>query len=184
MRRLVKWMLVAILLLGVGFIAGAYALPDAIVVQRSTVIAAMPDQVFAIIGDLRRGREFSPWAEIDPDTQYTFEGAEFGVGQKMSWRSTHPDVGVGSMTVTEYDPVRHMAAGLDLGDMGKATTYFDLAPEGTGTKVTWGFSAALQNPLERWMCALLDFDAVIGKDYEKGLAKLKLLLEQPAETSP
>ena len=47
------------------------------------------------------------------------------------------------MTVTEYEPGQRMAAALDLGDMGKATTYFDLAPEGAGTKVTWGFTAAL-----------------------------------------
>ena len=184
MRRFVKWMLVGILLLGVGFIAGAYALPGSIAAQRSIGIAASPDKVFAIVVDLRRGREFSPWAEIDPDAQFTFEGAEIGVGQKMSWHSTQPDIGTGSMTVTEYDPDRRMTAALDLGDMGKATTYFDLVAEGTGTKVTWGFSAMLQNPLERWMCALLDFDAIIGKDYEQGLVKLKRVIEQPAGTSP
>jgi len=181
MRRFVKWMLVAILLLGVGFIAGAYALPGSIAAKRSIEIAAAPDKVFAIVGDLRRGREFSPWAEIDPGTQYTFEGPEIGVGQKMSWHSTHRDVGTGSMTVTEYDPARRMAAELDLGDMGKATTYFDLASQGSGTKVTWGFSGTLQNPLERWMCALFDFDAIIGRDYEKGLAKLKVQAEQPTQ---
>lgn len=178
MRRFVKWMLVALLLLTVTFIAGAYVLPDKIAVQRSTDIAATPDKVFPIVGDLKRGRDYSPWAEIDPNAQYEFSGAEIGVGQKMSWRSTHPDIGIGSMTVTEYQPDRRMAAALDLGEMGQGTTYFDLTPEGNDTRVTWGFSAALQNPLERWMCALLDFDAVIGKDYEKGLAKLKSVAEK------
>jgi uncharacterized protein YndB with AHSA1/START domain len=172
-------MLVAILLLGVTFIVGAYVLPGSIAVERSIEIATTPDKVFAIVGDLKRGREYSPWAEVDPNAQYEFSGAEIGVGQKMNWRSTHPEVGTGSMTVTEYEPDRRMAAALDLGDMGQATTYFGLAPEGSGTKVTWGFSAALQNPLERWMCALFDFDALIGKDYEKGLTKLKALVEKP-----
>lgn len=178
MRRFVKWMLVALLLLTVTFIAGAYVLPDKIAVQRSIDISAPPEEVFAIVGDLRRGRDYSPWAEADPNAQYEFSGAEIGVGQKMNWHSTHPDIGTGSMTVTEYEPGRRMAAALDLGDMGQGTTYFDLVPEASGTKVTWGFSAALQNPLERWMCALLDFDAVIGKDYENGLAKLKSVAEK------
>ena len=178
MRGFVKWMLVALLLLTVTFIGGAYVLPDKIAVERSIEISALPDQVFAIVGDLKRGRDYSPWAEADPKAQYEFSGPEIGVGQKMDWRSTHPDIGTGAMTVTEYEPNRRMAAALDLGEMGQGTTYFDLTPEDNGTTVTWGFTAALQNPLERWMCALLDFDAIIGKDYEKGLAKLKIVAEK------
>jgi len=181
MRSFVKWMLVALLLLSVTFVAGAYVLPDKIAVQRSIDIAAPPEKVFVIVGDLRRGRDYSPWAEADPNAQYEFSGNETGLGQKMSWRSAHPEVGTGSITVTEYEPDRRMAAALDLGEMGQGTTYFDLAPEGSGTKLTWGFAAPLQNPLERWMCAILDFDAVIGKDYEKGLGKLKSLAEQPSQ---
>jgi polyketide cyclase/dehydrase/lipid transport protein len=96
----------------------------------------------------------------------------------MTWRSTHPDVGSGIMTVTEFVPGRRIATGLDIPGMGKATSYFDLVPTSTGTDVTWGFSAELQNPLERWMCALLDFDNFIGKDYERGLEKLKAVAEQ------
>jgi hypothetical protein len=177
-------MLAAVLLLSVTFIAGAYALPDKIAVQRSIEIAATPDKVFAIVGDLRRGREYSPWAEIDPNAQYAFSGSEVGVGQKMSWQSAHREVGSGSMTVTDYMPDKRLAMALDLGEMGQATSFFELAPTGSKTQVTWGFNAALQNPLERWMCVLLDFDAVIGKDYEKGLANLKRLVEQPAVPAP
>lgn len=181
MKRFVKWLLVALLLLTVIFIAGAYVLPGKIAVERSIAIGAAPDKVFAIVGDLKRGSDFSPWVEADPNAKYEFSGAEIGVGQKMSWQSAHPEIGTGSMTVTEYEPDRRMAAALDLGDMGKGLTYFDLAPEGGGTKMTWGFSAALQNPLERWMCALVDVNAIIGKDYEKGLAKLKILAEQSSQ---
>jgi hypothetical protein len=89
------------------------------------------------------------------------------------------------MTVTEYEPDHRMAAALDLGEMGQATTTFDLVPvSGGGTNVTWGFKAALSNPLERWMCVFLDFDSLIGKDYEKGLAKLKTLVESQKPESP
>ena len=185
MKRVVKWLLVAVLLLAVAFFAGAYVLPGEVNSQRSIDIEMPPDQIFAVVGDLRRGKEFSPWAEIDPNTQYEFEKPEPGIGQTMRWQSTHQDVGSGSMTVTEYEPGHHMAAALDLGEMGKATTSFDLVPvNGGGTNVTWGFKAALNNPLERWMCAFLDFDSLIGKDYEKGLAKLKALLESGSSTSP
>jgi uncharacterized protein YndB with AHSA1/START domain len=185
MKRLVKWLLVAVLLLAVAFFAGAYVLPGEISAQRSIDIAAPPDRIFAVVGDLRRGKEFSPWAEIDPNTQYDFDKSEPGIGQTMRWHSTHQEVGTGSMIVTEYEPDHHMASALDLGDMGRATTSFDLVPvSGGGTIVTWGFKAALSNPLERWMCVFLDFDSLIGKDYEKGLAKLKTLLESQQPDSP
>ena len=123
-----------------------------------------------------RGREFSPWAEVDPNAQYEFSGPEIGVGQKMSWQSTHPEVGIGPMTVTEYEPDQQHGCGARSGRHGAGHDLFrSRTGSGGGTKVTWGFNAALQNPLERWMCVFLDFDAVIGKDYEKGLAKLKAL---------
>jgi hypothetical protein len=61
--------------------------------------------------------------------------------------------------------------------MGDAIAYFNFAPVGSGTKVTWGFKSLLRNPLERWMGLL--FDRWIGADYEKGLAKLKQIAEKP-----
>jgi hypothetical protein len=185
MKRLVKWLLVAVLLLAVAFFAGAHVLPGEISAQRSIDIAAPPDRIFVVVGDLRRGKEFSPWAEVDPKTKYDFDKPEPGIDQTMRWHSTHSDVGSGTMIVTEYEPDHHMAAALDLGDMGRAITSFDLVPvSGGGTNVTWGFKAALSNPLERWMCVFLDFDNLIGKDYEKGLAKLKTLLESKQPDSP
>jgi len=183
MRRFVKWTLLSLLLLGVVFVAGAYVLPGEVGVRRSIEIAAPPAKVFAIVGDLRHGRDFSPWAEIDPATQYTFDGPEIGVGQRMSWQSTRPDVGTGSMIVTEYKPDQRMVAELDLGAIGKGSMSFDLLPAGDNTSVTWGFNAVVQNPLERWMCVFVDFDSLLGKDYEKGLAKLKALMEQPPATA-
>ena len=88
--RLIIAALVAIVAIGVG---GAYLIPAETVVQRQAVINAPPEKVFAIVGDLRRFKEWSPWADLDPNLQYTFEGPETGVGQKMSWVSEKPDVG-------------------------------------------------------------------------------------------
>ena len=91
--RLIIAALVAIVAIGVG---GAYLIPADTVVQRQAVINAPPEKVFAIVGDLRRFKEWSPWADLDPSLQYAFEGPETGVGQKMSWSSQHPDVGTTS----------------------------------------------------------------------------------------
>lgn len=171
---IVAYLLLALLVI---FMGGAYVLPGEVVVERQITIAALPGKVFNIVGDLRRFKDFSPWADIDPDLQYTFEGPPIGIGQKMSWSSTHPELGTGSQTVVDYQPNIRFATTLDFGEMGDAIAYWNFVPVGSDTKVTWGFKSLLRNPLERWMGLL--FDRWIGADYEKGLAKLKEIAEKP-----
>jgi hypothetical protein len=49
--------------------------------------------------------------------------------------------------------------------------------EGSGTRVTWSMDSAHgYNPINRWFGAF-PLDSVVGKDYQKGLAKLEAILE-------
>ena len=168
------YVLVALLVI---FMGGAYVLPGEAVVERQILITAPPEKIFGIVSDLRRFKEFSPWAETEPGLQYAFEGPETGIGQKMSWSSDNPQVGSGSQTVVDFQPISRFATTLDFGEMGDAIAYFNFVPVANATKVTWGFKSLLRNPLERWMGLM--FDRWIGADYEKGLAKLKLIAERP-----
>ncbi len=177
MKRFLLGIAYALVALLVIFMGGAYTLPGEAVVERHVTIAAPPEKVFAIVGDLKRFHEFSPWAELDPGLQYTFEGPEIGIGQKMSWRSDKPQLGSGSQTVVDYQPNARFATTLDFGDMGEAIAYIELKPVGNDTSVTWGFKSLLRNPLERWI-GVLFFDRWIGSDYEKGLARLKAIAEK------
>lgn len=176
MRRFIKWVIGIVVALAIIFIAGAYVLPREAVLERQITIKAPPEKVFAIVGDLKRFNEFSPWAEMDPHTTYAFSGPEKGVGQKMSWQSAK--LGNGSQTITAYVENRRVAADLDFGELGKAQASMELSPLGTDTGVTWGFKAPLTNPLERWMG--LFYGRWVGGDYEKGLAKLKAVAEKEA----
>jgi uncharacterized protein YndB with AHSA1/START domain len=177
MKKFLLSVAYGLLALLVIFMGGAYTLPGEAVVERQITIAAPPDKVFAIVSDLKRFPEFSPWTELDPGLQYKFEGPEIGIGQKMSWTSDNPQVGSGSQTVVDYNPNKRFATTLDFGDMGDAIAYFEFKPVDNDTRVTWGFKSLLRNPLERWMGLL--FDRWIGADYEKGLAKLKAIAERP-----
>jgi hypothetical protein len=177
MKRFVRWFIGALVVLAVIFIGGAYVLPDRAEVARQAVIAAPPEKIFAIVGDLRRFNEFSPWADLDPGTKYSFENEAPGIGQTMSWISADPNVGSGSQRVTAYEPHKHVAVALDFGEMGQAESAFDLAPAGANTSVTWSFRAPLTNPMDRWMGLM--FDRWIGADYEKGLVRLKAAAEKP-----
>ena len=160
-----------LLLIGISFL-----LPREVSVARSTVIAAPPEAIFPYLNDLKRFNEWSPWAARDPAMQQRYEGPESGVGQKVTWASEHPQVGSGSQEIIESVANQRLRTALDFGGEGTAIAEFDLQPEGSGTKVTWGFTSDLgYNPIARYMGLM--FDRWIGADYEAGLASLKQLVE-------
>src|SRR5690349_24392643 len=104
MLTILKWLFYLIAAIALIIVGGSFLLPPQAVVTRSIEIAAPPDKVFAVVGDLRRFNEFSPWADLDPNITYTFEGPESGLGQQMNWSSEHADVGKGSQTIIRYEP--------------------------------------------------------------------------------
>ena len=147
-------------------------LPRSVHVERSIVIEAPPSVVFALVNDYRAFNRWSPWARIDPDTEYQFEGPASGVGARMRWDSDHPSVGSGSQEIIASEPNRRVAMALDFGAQGTATAYYDLAPQGAHTRITWGFDTDFGYDLLGRYFGLL-FDRLIGADYERGLANLK-----------
>jgi len=59
---------------------------------------------------------------------------------------------------------------------GKADTYLVLAGTGNATKVTWGFDTKYSYPMNV-MQLFFDMDEMMGKQYDKGLSKLKTMSE-------
>lgn len=176
MKALIKAIVYFLIALTVIFYGGAYMLPGEVKVERSVQIAAAPEKVFAIAGNLRRLPDWSPWVAVDPATSFTFEGPEQGgEGQVMRWASNNPLVGTGSETVTGYEPNESLAMALDYGEFGKASSTMRFTASGEGTEVRWSFASALPGVIDRW--AGLMMDEQVGDEYEKGLARLKALVE-------
>jgi hypothetical protein len=173
-----KRVLAAIAVVIVAGIAGAYILPRYATVSRTVEIAAPPSAVYAIVSDLRRFNEWSPWFARDPNATYTFTGPVDGVGQTMNWDSKNPQVGAGKIAISSLVPVSEVGWAIDFGRQ-TADSLIKLEPSGTGSKVTWNFSSDLgYNPVLRYFG--LGFDKMVGPDYEAGLARLKAVAEKPA----
>lgn len=180
MKKLIIRLIIAgAVLTGIGFF-----LPRTAHVERSIVIDAPAATVFTVLNGFRQFARWSPWADIDPQAATTFEGPETGVGARMTW-SGNADVGSGSQEILESEPYRRIRLRLGFGDFsGDFTSTYALAPEAEGTRVTWGFDADYGNSLLGRYFGLLS-DAMIGPDYDKGLARLKTLAESlpPADFS-
>lgn len=177
MNTVIKAIVYIIVAITVVFYGGAYVLPPEAKVERTIEIAAPPEKVFAIAGDLRRVPEWSPWLAADPATRFTFEGPEQGgVGQVMRWASNNPLVGTGTQKVTGLTPNERLETEADYGEFGTSRSVLSLAPKPGGTIVTWSFRSPLPGVIDRW--AGLMIDGSLGAEYEKGLANLKALAER------
>jgi effector-binding domain-containing protein len=173
--RFLRNLLVALAAIVMLLVAIGFFFPDATHVQRSITIARPPSQVFAVLNGYRRFNDWSPWAGMDPQAKYTYAGPAAGVGAKFAW-SGNKDVGSGSQEIVESKPSELIRTALDFGDMGKAMATFRLAPAGDGTLVTWSLDVGAGGKLVGRYFNLL-MDHMIGPDYEKGLGRLKTLVE-------
>ena len=157
----------------------ALALPGHVTVARSMVINAPKSVVFSYLNNVHRFGDWSPWASRDPELTVSYSGPDQGKGAKVEWTSSKASVGTGSMEITESNPNRHIDLAVDFNGLD-GTAYYDVAPSGSGSKVTWGLSYnSGTSPLKRWKGLMLD--RYLGAEFRDGLGKLKDKVEIGAE---
>jgi hypothetical protein len=157
--------------------------------ERSIVVRTQPSAVFQQINGFKNFNKWSPFYELDPNSKYTFEGPDTGVGAKMNWESEKDDVGSGSQWIIESVENKHIRTGLKLGYDGTYTSDFNLEPVDGGTKVTWTYdgdvsgTGMVTSSMGKVMGMFMD--GMLGPMYEKGLDKLKTVAEsEPQNPAP
>jgi hypothetical protein len=146
-------------------------------VERSTTIAAPPDAVFPHINGLQKWDAWSPWAKLDPDAKYTYEGPSSGKGAIVRWNG-NDEVGEGQMAITESRPNELVRIKLDfLRPMeGTAMVDFTFKAEGDQTRLTWSMHG--QNSfICKAISMVCNVDKMIGDNMEEGLASIKATVE-------
>ncbi len=174
MWRNIGLILVAIVavLAGVGFV-----LPAKMHIETQVVVQASPQLAFQTLSNIREFNAWSPWVKMDPAATYKYTGPESGEGASMSW--TSQKMGSGAMTILSAMPT-HIDVALEFADKSISKSWFDLAPEGSGTKITWGFESPPYGLAlwERYFGVAMTPE--IKKEYKAGLADLKTYLETKA----
>lgn len=152
---------------------------DTYTVQRSATIAAPPQRVYEQIVDFHRWTAWSPWEDIDPDMRRDHSGPESGVGATYAW-SGDRKAGQGRMTITEAAEPSRVRIDLHFEKPFKARndTDFHIEPDGAGSRVTWTMTGQ-KTLATKVMGVFRSMDAMIGPDFEKGLARLRTAAEQP-----
>lgn len=152
--------------------------PDSFRIERRAVFRAPPDRVFDQINDFVAWQGWSPWAEKDPDAKGTFGPATAGKDAWFAWDGDK-NVGKGRMTIIESERPEHVAFRLDFEAPFKATNRadFTLTPKDGGTEVVWAMTGP--SPLiSKVMGLFLNIDRMVGGDFERGLEKMRGIVER------
>jgi uncharacterized protein YndB with AHSA1/START domain len=174
--------------LGVGAVAIAAGLvvfvsmqPDTMHIERSKTIAAQPGDLWPYVSDLKGFVKWDPWSEIDPNVKMEFSDPPGGVGAWYSWKG-NDDVGSGKMTITAAEENVKVVEDLAFVEPFESTAVVTLTmtPAEGGTQVTWGFDSD-QNFMSKAFGLVMDMDAMLGADFEKGLGKLATVAEASAK---
>jgi hypothetical protein len=149
-------------------------------VTRTETIHADPARIYAEVVDFHRWPAWSPWEDIDPGMQRTYGGPTAGVGSSYAW-SGNRKAGEGRMEITHADEPTRVVVDLRFVKPFKSETIttFTFAPgveEGRQTRVTWTMTGP-KTLATKVMGLFTSMDKLVGKDFEKGLGRLKAVAE-------
>jgi hypothetical protein len=174
--------IVAVLVIGVAVVLILAAnKPDTFSVQRATTVKAPPEEIVPLINDFRRWASWSPYEHKDPAMKRSYSGAESGKGAIYAWDGNR-NVGSGRMEILDASAPSKTIIKLDFFTpfKGHNTAEFTMLPQGGSsrtTNVTW----LMHGPapcISRLMQVFVNFDNMVGRDFEVGLANLKRAAEQ------
>jgi uncharacterized protein YndB with AHSA1/START domain len=178
MLKIILIILAVIAVAVIALLIYASTRPDSFRVQRSVTIKAPAEKIFPQLNDLRAQQAWSPWEAKDPAMKRTYGGEQIGKGAKYEWEG-NKQVGHGRMEIVESTPPTKLVMKLDFITPFPANNMaeFILQPQGDSTVVTW----AIYGPspfMSKLMGVFMNIDTMIGKEFETGLAKLKVQMEK------
>lgn len=173
-----KTVAIVAVVLSVALLGYAATRPDTLRVERSAVINAPPQKIFAIVNDFHRWVEWSPYEVRDPSMKRTLSGAAAGVGAVYAWQG-NDDVGAGRMEILDAPVPSRITMKLDFMRPfeGHNTAEYTFTPRGDATGVTCAMTG--QSPfVQKLFGVFVNLDNMIGSDFATGLANLKTLAEK------
>jgi uncharacterized protein YndB with AHSA1/START domain len=148
-------------------------------VERSTTIDAPAARIYAQLADFHHWAQWSPWEDVDPGMQRTYSGPRSGAGAGYAW-SGNSRAGRGHMDITSATEPTRVDIDLAFEKPFKARndTSFVIRPEGNQSRVTWSMTGQ-KSLVIKVMSLVTSMDKFLGRDFEKGLARLKSVSEGP-----
>ncbi|PIF46440.1 polyketide cyclase/dehydrase/lipid transport protein [Chryseobacterium sp. 52] len=179
--KVLRWTIIVLASILIIWMAAAALISGDCVYEKSITINAPAEKVWRHTNTLKAMDQWSPWNDIDPGMKKNWTGTTGQPGEKLCWASEKDEAGKGCQEIKKID-----AAGkridTDIQFLApykrEAGSYVKIVQEGNGSKVTWGFTSKIPFPFTV-MKVFMNMENAIGKDYQKGLLRLKDLSEKP-----
>ncbi len=150
-------------------------------VERSLDIPAPVDAVFPLVNDYKERAAWYPWEKLDPTQKRTYSEPSSGAGATYGWEG-NDQVGKGrqAMKVSKVNELIEEELEFIEPFASTARVSFAFAPVESGTKVTWAMEGD-NTFMGKAFGLVASMDSMIGKDFEAGLADLKIESEKRAK---
>lgn len=148
-------------------------------VEEEITINKPKEEVFDYIKLLKNQNEYSKWASMDPNMEKSFRGTDGTVGFVSAWKSGDEHVGVGEQEITAIKEGERIDFDLRFFEPFESSDKAYMVTESVATdqtKVKWGFEGKMEYPMNL-MLLFMDFEGMIGDDFQTGLETLKRKLE-------
>ena len=146
-------------------------------ISREITINAPADKIFPYLNNPKLAEQWAPWNEIDPDAKMLHTGPDAGVGARTSW-DAGKQLGTGSATIVQSIANQRVSIRLEYTkpmQMVQDAEYL-IVPAAGQSQVTW-LVRGQNTYMGRVMCIFFNMDKIVGGMFEKGLLKLKTLIE-------
>jgi len=174
--RILKITVITVLAIVTICFVGISIMPSKVFMERSIVVDANKIEIFNYLEDLRNFQQWAAWAEIDPNTKYTYEGALKGVGTQMNWYSENIAMGYGNLWIVSANPYNEINLKIQLREFAKpADMNLYFTKDGDSTRITWDFQTDFYG---FWKFYIPMTEEELGPDYEKSLLKIKRIFEK------
>lgn len=148
-------------------------------IEKSITINKPKAEVFAYLKMLQNAKNWEPWSKMDPDMKVELKGVDGTVGAISSW-SGNKEVGSGEQEIKNISENEKIDFELRFSEPMKAvnTAYYTTQDAGENqTQVTWAMQGKTPYPMNL-LCLIMK--GKVEKNFEQGLANLKIVLETPA----
>jgi len=174
---MIFWIIAVLILIVLGILAYAWMKPDDFTTKRTATISAPPEKIYPLIADLRAFNTWNPFVQADPNNKGTYSGPNAGKGAAYAFEGGKS--GSGRFVVTDAMPPGKLLMDLNMYKpfRGDNVVEFTLAPKGGTTDVTWAMSGK-STFFPRLMGVFMNMDEMVGGQFAKGLANLKVLAEK------
>jgi len=178
MKIIKKILLGIVLIIALLLVAGLFMRKD-YMVERDIVIKKPNQVVFDYVKILKNQQNYSTWTNSDPNTKITYTGTDGTVGAVSAW-SGNKDVGKGEQEIKKITEGQRIDVELRFIEPfeGRADAYFITeAIDSTQTKIKWGIKGEDKYPMNI-MQLFINYDDMMGTQFEAGLKNLKTVLEK------